>query len=102
MAEEISKPLCEARKVTMVSSGEGEVGAAKLSGEVLDIMTRLPDAVEKLTGVSISLVTHVHFLNTLCYSTSSLSPETYVSDTMEDSEVCFGISCVLQVTSRTG
>lgn len=60
MAEEISKPLCEAHKVTMVSSGGGEVGAAKLSGEVLDIMTRLPEAVEKLTGVSISQVTHAH------------------------------------------
>lgn len=57
MAEEISKPLCEAHKITMVSSGAGEVGAAKLSGEVLDIMTRLPDTVEKLTGVSISQVT---------------------------------------------
>ena len=58
MAEAISKPLCEARKVTMVCSGEGEVGAAKLSGEVLDIMTRLPETVEKLTGVSISQVTY--------------------------------------------
>lgn len=56
MAEEISKPLCKAKKVTMVSSGGGDVGAAKLSGEVLDIMTRLPDAVEKLTGVNISQV----------------------------------------------
>lgn len=57
MAEEISKPLCEAKKVTMVCSGGAEVGAAKLSGEVLDIMTRLPEAVEKLTGVNISQVT---------------------------------------------
>ena len=67
MAEEISKPLCGANKVTMVSSGDGEVGAAKLSGEVLEIMTRLPAAVEKLTGVSISQVTrsYVPFLRTL-------------------------------------
>lgn len=56
MAEEISRPLCEAKKVTMVSSGGGEVGASKLSGEVLDIMTRLPEALEKLTGVSICQV----------------------------------------------
>ncbi|KAM8829818.1 LOW QUALITY PROTEIN: flotillin-1-like [Synchiropus picturatus] len=56
MAEEISKPLCQAQKVTMVSSGNGDVGAAKLSGEVLEIMARLPEAVEKLTGVSISQV----------------------------------------------
>ncbi|GLD63821.1 flotillin-1-like protein [Lates japonicus] len=56
MAEEISKPLSSAKKVTMVSSGGSEVGAAKLTGEVLDIMTRLPVAVEKLTGVDISQV----------------------------------------------
>uniref|UniRef100_H3DLF5 Flotillin n=1 Tax=Tetraodon nigroviridis TaxID=99883 RepID=H3DLF5_TETNG len=58
IAEEISKPLCAAHKVTMVSSGDGQVGAAKLSGEVLDMMSRIPEALEKLTGVSISQVTH--------------------------------------------
>lgn len=57
MAEEISKPLSSAQKVTMVSSGGAEVGASKLAGEVLDIMTKLPATVEKLTGVDISLVT---------------------------------------------
>uniref|UniRef100_A0A3P9PBL4 Flotillin n=1 Tax=Poecilia reticulata TaxID=8081 RepID=A0A3P9PBL4_POERE len=56
MAEEISKPMSKAQKITMVSSGGSEVGAAKLAGEVLDIMTRLPDVVEKLTGVEISQV----------------------------------------------
>lgn len=59
MAAEISKPLCDARKVTMVSSGDGQVGAAKLSGEVLAMMTRIPEALEKLTGVSISQVTRL-------------------------------------------
>lgn len=56
MAEEISKPLSAANKITMVSSGGSEVGAAKLAGEVLEIMTRLPSTVEKLTGVTISQV----------------------------------------------
>lgn len=56
MAEEISKPLSKTEKVTMVSSGGSDVGAAKLAGEVLNIMTRLPEAVEKLTGVNISQV----------------------------------------------
>lgn len=56
MAEEISKPLSSAQKVTMVSSGGSEVGASKLAGEVLDIMTKLPATVEKLTGVDIALV----------------------------------------------
>ncbi|MGH0124305.1 UNVERIFIED_CONTAM: hypothetical protein FKN15_066022 [Acipenser sinensis] len=59
IAEEISKPLSEAKKVTMVSSGNGDVGVAKLTGEVLDIMKRLPEAMEKLTGVSITQV-HTH------------------------------------------
>lgn len=56
IAEEISKPLCGVQKVTMVSSGGSEVGAAKLTGEILDIMSRLPSTVEKLTGVNISQV----------------------------------------------
>uniref|UniRef100_A0A8C2HHX0 Flotillin n=1 Tax=Cyprinus carpio TaxID=7962 RepID=A0A8C2HHX0_CYPCA len=60
IAEEISRPLCAAQKVTMVSSGGSEVGVAKLTGEVLEIMSRLPSAVEKLTGVNISQVTHAH------------------------------------------
>ncbi|KAI5620481.1 flotillin-1 [Silurus asotus] len=65
MAEEISKPLSAAHKITMVSSGGSEVGASKLTGEVLDIMVRLPQTVEKLTGVNISQVsthtnTHTH------------------------------------------
>ncbi|KAJ6652944.1 hypothetical protein lerEdw1_010302 [Lerista edwardsae] len=54
MAEEISKPLTATKKITMVSSGAGDVGAAKITGEVLEIMNRLPDTVEKLTGVSIT------------------------------------------------
>uniref|UniRef100_A0A8C1WN93 Flotillin n=1 Tax=Cyprinus carpio TaxID=7962 RepID=A0A8C1WN93_CYPCA len=61
IAEEISRPLCAAQKVTMVSSGGSEVGVAKLTGEVLEIMSRLPSAVEKLTGVNISQVTHKPF-----------------------------------------
>uniref|UniRef100_A0A3Q3KEI9 Flotillin n=1 Tax=Monopterus albus TaxID=43700 RepID=A0A3Q3KEI9_MONAL len=44
------------QKVTMVSSGSSEVGASKFAGEVLDIMTRLPTVVEKLTGVDITQV----------------------------------------------
>uniref|UniRef100_A0A669B6S3 Flotillin n=1 Tax=Oreochromis niloticus TaxID=8128 RepID=A0A669B6S3_ORENI len=56
MAEEISKPLSATQKITMVSSGGADVGASKLAGEVLDIMTKLPNAVEKLTGIDISQV----------------------------------------------
>lgn len=56
MAAEISAPLCKAKKITMVSSGKGDVGAAKLSGEVLTLMEKMPHVVENLTGINISKV----------------------------------------------
>ncbi|XP_046367472.1 flotillin-1-like isoform X6 [Haliotis rufescens] len=54
LAAEISAPLTNTRKVTMVSSGKGEVGALKLTNEVMGIMEKLPHVVENLTGVNIS------------------------------------------------
>lgn len=40
----------------MVSSGQGEVGAAKLTGEVLQIVTKVPEMVKSMTGVDIMKV----------------------------------------------
>lgn len=37
----------------MVSSGQGDIGAAKLTGEVLNIVTKVPDLVKTMTGVDI-------------------------------------------------
>ncbi|XP_067662496.1 flotillin-1-like isoform X2 [Haliotis asinina] len=54
LAAEVSAPLTNTRKVTMVSSGKGEVGALKLTNEVMGIMEKLPKVVENLTGVNIS------------------------------------------------
>ena len=56
MAAEVAAPLSQAKKVTMVSSGKGEVGAAKLTNEVFEVMARLPHVVEGMTGVDISKV----------------------------------------------
>ncbi|XP_064616647.1 flotillin-1-like isoform X2 [Liolophura sinensis] len=53
IAAEISAPLSSCKKVTMVSSGKGDVGALKLTGEVMAIMEKLPKVVEGLTGVDI-------------------------------------------------
>ncbi|XP_052789241.1 flotillin-1-like isoform X4 [Mya arenaria] len=53
IAAEISAPLSQTKKVTMVSSGKGDVGVSKLTGEVLDIMEKMPLVVEKLTGINI-------------------------------------------------
>jgi len=58
VAAEISAPLSQTKKLTMVSIGKGELGASKLTNEVLAIMERLPTMVEGLTGVNITKVTH--------------------------------------------
>lgn len=40
----------------MVSSGASDVGAAKLTGEVMDIIGKVPGMVKSLTGVDVSKV----------------------------------------------
>ncbi|ELT93410.1 hypothetical protein CAPTEDRAFT_164615 [Capitella teleta] len=54
IAAEVAAPLSKANKITMVSSGQGGVGASKLTEEVLTVMERMPLVVEGMTGVSIS------------------------------------------------
>merc|ERR1711879_693585 len=54
IAAEIAAPLSQARKISMVSDGSGEIGAAKLTGEVLTIMQSVPGLVKNLTGVDIT------------------------------------------------
>ncbi|XP_021695725.1 flotillin-1 isoform X1 [Aedes aegypti] len=58
VAAEVAAPLSQAKKITMVSSGTGEVGAAKLTGEVLQIVNKIPDLVKSITGVDISRSVH--------------------------------------------
>lgn len=53
MAAEVAAPLSQTKKVTMVSCGNGELGAAKLTGEILTIVARVPEMVKSLTGVDI-------------------------------------------------
>lgn len=51
----------------MVSTGQGDVGAAKLSGEVLNIVAKVPELVKSMTGVdlvkvSLDVLFNEHFL----------------------------------------
>eukprot|EP00035_Acanthoeca_spectabilis_P021128 m.436498 g.436498 ORF g.436498 m.436498 type:complete len:464 (+) comp17983_c0_seq1:175-1566(+) len=54
IAAEIATPMSKVETLTMVAGENGEVGAARLTGEVLDIMGSIPDIVQKLTGVDIT------------------------------------------------
>ncbi|EDW08638.1 flotillin-1 isoform X1 [Drosophila mojavensis] len=58
VAAEVAAPLSQARKITMVSSGQGEIGAAKLTGEVLQIVNKVPELVKNITGVDIARSVH--------------------------------------------
>jgi flotillin len=53
VAAEVAAPLSQTKKITMVSSGQGDIGAAKLTGEVLSIVNKVPEVVRNLTGVDI-------------------------------------------------
>jgi len=54
VAAEVSAPLSQANKITMVSSGDGPIGASRVTGEVLEIMGSLPATVKQMTGVDIT------------------------------------------------
>ena len=54
VAAEISGPVSQVKKITMVATGDGPVGAGKMTGEIMDIMNSLPDTVKNMTGVDIS------------------------------------------------
>ncbi|XP_039228101.1 flotillin-1 isoform X3 [Drosophila yakuba] len=56
VAAEVAAPLSQAKKITMVSSGTGDIGAAKLTGEVLSIVNKVPELVKNITGVDIARV----------------------------------------------
>lgn len=54
VAAEVAAPLTKAKKITMISDNSSELGASKITQEVLDIMNKIPDTVTKMTGVDIS------------------------------------------------
>ena len=65
VAAEVSAPISQTKKITMVNSGDGPIGASRVTGEILEIMGSLPDTVEKLTGVSISKVCFFNFVQNI-------------------------------------
>ncbi|CAH8496761.1 unnamed protein product [Schistosoma rodhaini] len=53
IAAEISSPLTKCDKVTMICTGEGDIGVAKLTGELFTIMNSLPHLIHTMTGLDI-------------------------------------------------
>lgn len=55
IAAEVAAPLTNLNRVVMVSQGDGEIGASKLTGEILDIVNKINQTTTSLTGKSVSL-----------------------------------------------
>ena len=53
VAAEVAAPLTRVNKITMVADSNGEIGAARMTEEVLSIMTKVPDVINNMTGVDI-------------------------------------------------
>uniref|UniRef100_A0A915K9G2 Flotillin C-terminal domain-containing protein n=1 Tax=Romanomermis culicivorax TaxID=13658 RepID=A0A915K9G2_ROMCU len=54
VAAEIAAPIAEGvESVKMISTGQGQVGVSKLTGEIMDIMGKVPEMIEKMTGVKL-------------------------------------------------
>jgi flotillin len=52
----VAAPLAQCNKVVMVSHGSGDVGAGKLTGEVLDIIAKVHMTVAQMTGTTLTNV----------------------------------------------
>uniref|UniRef100_A0A915BAY9 Band 7 domain-containing protein n=1 Tax=Parascaris univalens TaxID=6257 RepID=A0A915BAY9_PARUN len=54
LADKVGSSLCEGvGDMKMISTGDGDIGAARITQEVLDIMQRVPQLVSGMTGVDI-------------------------------------------------
>lgn len=54
LTAEVAAPLSQCNKIVMVSSGKSEIGASRLTGEILDIVAKVPQVVTQLTGVNVT------------------------------------------------
>lgn len=59
IAAEVAAPIAQCKKIVMVSNGKCEVGASKITSEILEIVANLPKSVEALTGIDISKVSDI-------------------------------------------
>jgi flotillin len=53
IARAVAEPLAKIDHITMVNTGGGEAGVARLTGEVAKVIAQVPPVVESLTGVDI-------------------------------------------------
>ncbi|KAI1305372.1 Flotillin-1 [Halotydeus destructor] len=50
IAAEVSAPLAQCNKITMIAQGDSEIGASRLTGEMMDIVTKVQQVVSQMAG----------------------------------------------------
>ena len=53
IARAIAEPLGKTEKITIVSSGDGALGASKITKDIVDIVAQLPPVLEGVSGINI-------------------------------------------------
>ena len=54
VASAVSQPLAQTDRIVMIGGGgDGSIGASQITGDVMKIVSQLPDVVESLTGIDI-------------------------------------------------
>ena len=69
VASEIAEPLSKANKITMISDGSGDIGAAKLTGELFFSLNSQPP--QNLTQRTKSITRYIPITDSI-YSTSPI------------------------------
>jgi flotillin len=53
LARAIAEPLGRTEKITIISSGDGALGASKITKDIVDIVAQLPPVLEGVSGVNL-------------------------------------------------
>ena len=56
VASEIAAPLSNVNKITMVADANGEIGASRMTDEVMSVMLKVPEIVGSMTGINIKKI----------------------------------------------
>ena len=53
IAAEIAGPIESMQKMTLISSGDGQVGFRRITNEVMHVMNECPNSVNQMTGIDL-------------------------------------------------
>ena len=53
IAAEIAGPIENMNKMTIISSGDGQIGFSRITSEVMHVMNECPSSVKQMTGIDL-------------------------------------------------